>query len=89
MHACQPGISCYSVRPTDSHRHDSLLDSRHLKNERDASAHDDERVHQVPDVAQVGPGVRDHAKVDYLRDSANRASKKSIQVCLYVYRTLF
>ena len=46
-----------------------LSDSRHLKYERDASAHDDECVHQVPDVAQVGPGVRDHAKVDYLRDS--------------------
>ena len=46
-----------------------LSDSRHLKYERDASTHDDECVHQVPDITQVGPGVRDHAEVDYLRDS--------------------
>ena len=49
-------------------------DSRHFKYERDARAHDDECVHQVPDVAQVRPGVRDHAKVDYLRDIAKCAS---------------
>ena len=90
MSACLPAwyfrMQHATVTATVGRGRPGRSDSRHLKYERDASAHDDECVHQVPDVAQVGPGVRDHAKVDYLRGSANRASKKPLYA---LCKTLF
>ena len=40
--------------------------SHHIKEEGNAGANDDERVHQVPNVAQIGPGMRDHTQVYHL-----------------------
>ena len=41
-------------------------DSRHVEDERNDGANDDERVHHVPNVSQIGARMSNHAKINHL-----------------------